>query len=106
NLLEMAQRWGSLRLEKDIFWERIKQVGGVVALLVGSFLCVILIANHRHARESQATQIALSTLRQRERQLKTVMDNQPSMVMLIDTAGRYILVNRQFERFIGRPAED
>ena len=106
NLLEMAQRWGSLRLEKDIDWERIKQVGGVVALLVGSFLCVILIANHRLARESQATQIALSTLRQRERQLKTVMDNQPSMVMLIDTAGRYILVNRQFERFIGRPAED
>lgn len=106
NLLEMAQRWGSLRLEKDIDWERIKQVGGVVALLVGSFLCVILIANHRLARESQATQIALSTLRQRERQLKTVMDNQPSMVMLIDTAGRYILVNRQFERFIGRPAEE
>ena len=77
----------------------------MVALLVGSFVCVMLIANHRLARESQATQIALSALRQRERQLKTVMDNQPSMVMLIDTAGRYVLVNRQFERFIGRTAE-
>ena len=105
NLVEMAQRWGSLRLEKTVDWERIKQVIGVFALLAGSFLCVILVANHRLSRESQATQLALSALRQRERQLKAVMDNQPSMVMLIDTAGRFVLVNRRFERFVGHPAE-
>ena len=105
NLLEMAQRWGSLRLEKEIDWERIKQVGGVFALLAVSFLCVVLIANHRLTRESQATQIALSALRLRERQLKTVMDNQPSMVMLIDTTGKFILVNRQFELFSGFSAD-
>ena len=106
NLMEMTQRWSGLRIEKSINWERIKQIGGILALLAGSFLCIILVANRRLSRESQATQIALSTLRQRERQLKAVMDNQPSMVMMIDADEKYILVNRLFEQFSGYSAQE
>ena len=105
NLMEMAQRWATLRIETNVDWERIKQVGGILGVLAASLLTVILIANRRLARQSQATQKALTALRLRERQLKTVMDNQPSAVVLIDTEGRYVLVNRQFERFIGYSAD-
>ena len=105
NLMEMAQRWANLRIETNVDWERIKQVGGILGLLAASLLTVILVANRRLAGQSQATQRALTALRQRERQLKAVMDNQPSMVALIDADGRYILVNRQFEQFIGRTAD-
>ena len=106
NLTEMAQRWASLRIEKSTDWDRIKHVGGIFALLAGSLLCIFLIANRRLTRESQATQLALRTLRQRERQLKAVMDNQPSMVMMIDADGKYILVNRLFEQFSGYSAQE
>jgi polar amino acid transport system substrate-binding protein len=105
NLMEMAQRWTTLRIETNVDWERIKQVGGILGLLAASLLTVILVANRRLARQSQATQKALTALRQRERQLKAVMDNQPSMVALVDADGRFILANRQFELFIGRTAD-
>jgi len=105
NLMEMAQRWSTLRIESNIDWERIKQVGVFFVLLAGTLLTVILIANRRLSHQSQATQKALTALRQRERQLKAVMDNQPSMVMLVDANGLFILVNRQFEQFVGRTAE-
>ena len=70
NLIEMAQRWTTLRIETNVDWERIKQVGGILGLLAVSLLTVILIANRRLARQSQATQKALTSLRLRERQLK------------------------------------
>ena len=104
NLMEMAQRWSNLRIETNVDWERIKQVGGILGLLAVSLLTVILIANRRLARQSQATQKALTSLRLRERQLKAVMDNQPSGIVLIDTEGRYVLVNMQFEQFVGQTA--
>ena len=105
NLMEMAQRWTTLRIESNVDWERIKQVGSILGLLAASLLAVILIANRRLARQSQATQKALTSLRLRERQLKAVMDNQPSTVALIDADCRYILVNRQLELFIGHTAD-
>ena len=106
NLMEMAQRWTTLRIETNVDWERIKQVSSILGILAASLLTVILIANRRLARQSQATQKALTALRLRERQLKTVMDNQPSMVVLVDTDGRFVLANKQFENFIGRTAEE
>lgn len=105
NLMEMAQRWTTLRIETSVDWERIKQVGGILGLLAASLLTVILVANRRLARQSQATQRALTSLRMRERQLKGVMDNQPNTVVLVDAHGRYILVNRQFEQFVGKTAD-
>ncbi len=105
NLMEMAQRWTTLRIETSVDWERIKQVGGILGLLAASLLTVILVANRRLARQSQATQKALTSLRLRERQLKAVMDNQPSGVVLVDADGRYVLVNRQFEQFVGKMAD-
>lgn len=76
-----------------------------MGLLAASLLTVILVANRRLARQSQATQKALTSLRLRERQLKAVMDNQPSGVVLVDTDSRYVFVNRQFELFVGKPAD-
>ena len=105
NLMEMAQRWTTLRIETNVDWERIKQVGGILGVLAASLLAVILIANRRLARQSQATQQALTALRLRERELKAVMDNQPSMVVLVDADGHIVLVNKQIEIFTGRTAD-
>lgn len=41
-----------------------------------------------------------------ETRLREVIDNSPSLFSLNDLQGRYLMVNRQFERWHGRPAGD
>ncbi len=40
------------------------------------------------------------------RALRAILDNTPAAIFLKDPDGRYLLVNRAFERLHGRPAED
>ena len=108
SLTDIADRWTHLRREQTLDWQRIWQIVGFVLLLAGSVLSVILIWNRKLARESLATQKALESahtiaaaLRQREWQLKAIVDNLPSIVMLKDIEGRFILVNQGFEDFFG-----
>ncbi len=41
-------------------------------------------------------------LQESEQRLQGVLDNAPMMIYIKDTDGRYLLVNRQFERMVGR----
>lgn len=49
-------------------------------------------------RESAERLWALSELRQSQHQLQAMMDNSPAVITVKDFQGRYLLVNRQFER--------
>lgn len=105
-LQEMVRHWSRLRLEKTVDWRRILQIIALLAAVGGSLLAVILVANRRLHKESLATRQALNALRQREQQLKTIMDNQPNMVILKDPDGRFLMVNRCFAEFCDLSAED
>src|SRR5262249_31246394 len=48
---------------------------------------------------------AEETLRQRERQLQGLLDHTPSVVFMKDLDGRYLLVNREYERVVGMSLE-
>lgn len=45
-------------------------------------------------------------LRASERRLQSIIDESPSVIFIKDLDLRYILVNREFERFFGRPREE
>jgi len=49
--------------------------------------------------------LADEALREREQALQVVIDNSPALISYIDADGRYRLVNRQYERWFGRPRE-
>ncbi|MCP3168667.1 sensor histidine kinase [Myxococcus qinghaiensis] len=49
---------------------------------------------------------AEDALQQSERQLRAILDNATSIFVLLDTQGRYIFVNRQWERLFHRTRED
>ena len=85
----------------------------MVALFLGSLLCVILIWNRKLAHESAARQEALEeakanadALWQRKQQLRSIVDNLPSLMMLKDSEARYIMANKYFETFTGNLEDD
>src|SRR5207253_6411382 len=45
---------------------------------------------------------AEKALRDSEQRLHAIIDNSPAMIFLKDTEGRYVLVNRAFEKVAGR----
>jgi diguanylate cyclase (GGDEF)-like protein/PAS domain S-box-containing protein len=47
-----------------------------------------------------------AAVRKSERELRLVTDHLPTLLSYIDTAGRYVRVNRTYERWMGRPAEE
>lgn len=55
------------------------------------------------AREITARREAETALRESEERFAAIVNHSPAVIFLKDAAGRYILVNPQFERLIGRP---
>jgi PAS domain S-box-containing protein len=47
----------------------------------------------------------VAELEQSQRWLQAIMDNSPSVIVIKDLAGRYLMVNRQLERILGIRAE-
>jgi PAS domain S-box-containing protein len=66
-------------------------VGGVTISVLGGALR----AARRRAEEAGAA------IRRSEERLRAILDNSPAAIFLKDTAGRYLLVNRQYERLLG-----
>ncbi len=104
----IINRWANLRIERAMNWTLVLQIGGVAALFLGSLLAVILIWNRKLAHESSERQKALEAARasaaalwQRKQQLRSIVDNLPSLMMLKDSQARYLMVNKYFETFIG-----
>ncbi len=58
-------------------------------------------ANRRLSREIEERKAAERELRRHQEQLRTIMDNLPSHVYVRDALGRFLLMNRQYERFWG-----
>ncbi len=58
-------------------------------------------ANRRLSREIAERLAAERELRLRQEQLGTILDNLPSHVYVRDAQGRFLLINRQYERFWG-----
>lgn len=57
------------------------------------FVAVVVVMSFALTRE----------LRERERRMQAILDNVPAVVFMKDLAGRYLMVNRQFEKLYGRP---
>jgi polar amino acid transport system substrate-binding protein len=106
-------RWANLRIERSTDWALVAQIASVIAFFLGSLISVILIWNRKLARESEARQKALEeakasayALWQRKQQLRSIVDNLPSLMMLKDADARYIMANKYFETFTGNREED
>ena len=104
----IIKRWANLRIERAVNWTLIMQIGGVAAVFLGSLLTVILIWNSKIAHESAERQKALEVARasaadlwQRKQQLRSIVDNLPSIVVLKDANACYLMVNKYFETFTG-----
>ena len=109
----IVNRWANLRIERSTDWTLVVRIGGIVALFLGSLLCVILIWNRKLAHESAERQKALEeakanadALWQRKQQLRSIVDNLPSLMMLKDSEARYIMANKYFETFTGYLEDD
>ncbi|MTJ93289.1 MAG: transporter substrate-binding domain-containing protein [Desulfovibrio sp.] len=109
----VSNRWANLRIERSTDWAFVAQIASVVAFFLGSLISVILIWNRKLARESEARQKALEEARanayalwQRKQQLRSIVDNLPSLMMLKDADARYIMANKYFETFTGNREED
>lgn len=61
------------------------------------------LANQRLSREIADRRAAENDLRRHQKQLRAILDNLPSHVYVRDTSGRYLLINRQYERFWSLP---
>ena len=112
-LAAVINRWANLRIERSVDWTLVFHVAGVVVLFLGSVLGVIVIWNRKLAHESSERQKALESARasaaalwERKQQLRSVVDNLPSLMMLKDADGRYVMVNKFFETFTGNLEAD
>lgn len=82
---------------------------GIALLIMGSivFFLFFILANAYVVDMLDAKrQDAEKTLKINQMQLQTILDHTSSMVCLYDMEGRYILVNRQFEKFVQKPAAE
>ena len=112
-LAAVMNRWANLRIERSTDWTLVARIGSVVALFLGSLLAVILVWNRKLAHESAERQKALEeakanaeALWQRKQQLRSIVDNLPSLMMLKDADARYIMANKFFETFTGNLEDD
>jgi PAS domain S-box-containing protein len=80
---------GSLGWERGITRPRYDAAGNCV----GTLLVV---------RDVTEEKLADEALRRKDIDLRAIMDNAPVAIFLKDTEGRYRLVNRRFERWVGR----
>lgn len=94
---------------KDVPYQLVKKNGERLDVLLSAIaerdasgrwvrsLAVLLDVTERHRAEA--------ALQQSERQLRAILDNATTVFFLIDTRGRYIFVNRQWERVFHRTRE-
>jgi PAS domain S-box-containing protein len=82
-------------IEDEALGVRLIQAGGQDYLVKGYVTGPLLVRSLRYAVERKQAQEALS---ESEAQLRAILDNSPGMVFLKDTEGRYLHVNREFER--------
>ena len=104
----IVNRWANLRIERATDWTLVSRIGAVLAFFLGSLLAVILVWNRKLAHESAERQKALEeakanadALWQRKQQLRSIVDNLPSLMMLKDSEARYVMANKYFELFTG-----
>ena len=112
-LAAIVNRWANLRIERSTDWTLVARIGVVLAFFLGSLLAVILVWNRKLAHESAERQKALEeakanadALWQRKQQLRSIVDNLPSLMMLKDSEARYIMANKYFETFTGCLEDD
>lgn len=70
---------------------------GVLSRAIGLFLIGGLVGHF-----SDRLRQALAVVTSKERQLQSILDNTSAVIYLKDREGRYLLVNRQFERIFGK----
>lgn len=68
----------------------------------------VFLARAERQREEMARvrEQSAAAVRKSERELRLVTDHLPTLLSYIDTSGRYVRVNRTYERWLGRPAEE
>jgi PAS domain S-box-containing protein len=82
-------------IEDEALGVRLIQAGAQDYLVKGYVTGPLLVRSLRYAAERKRAEEALC---ESEARLRDILDNSPGMVFLKDTEGRYLHVNRQFER--------
>jgi PAS domain S-box-containing protein len=82
-------------IEDESLGVRLIQAGAQDYLVKGYVTGPLLVRSLRYAAERKRVEEALC---ESEARLRAILDNSPGMVFLKDTEGRYLDVNRQFER--------
>jgi len=101
---------GRLRREQQRFYRLTILLGFLFMLL---FLGLILLAlrvlsrqNRALSREVAERRHSEAALRNKETQLRTVLDTMPEMVWLKDLTGTYLTCNKRFSQFLDSPEEE
>ena len=82
-------------IEDESLGVRLIQAGAQDYLVKGSVTGPLLVRSLRYAAERKRAEEELS---ESEARLRAILDNSPNLVFLKDTQGRYLHINRQFER--------
>ena len=82
-------------IEDESLGVRLIQAGAQDYLVKGSVTGPLLVRSLRYAVERKRAEEELS---ESEARLRAILDNSPNLVFLKDTQGRYLHINRQFER--------
>ena len=82
-------------IEDEALGVRLIQAGAQDYLVKGSVTGPLLVRSLRYAVERKRAEEELS---ESEARLRAILDNSPNLVFLKDTQGRYLHINRQFER--------
>ena len=82
-------------IEDESLGVRLIQTGAQDYLVKGSVTGPLLVRSLRYAAERKRAEEELS---ESEARLRAILNNSPNLVFLKDTQGRYLHINRQFER--------
>jgi two-component system, cell cycle sensor histidine kinase and response regulator CckA len=90
----LGRNWAAEGRQLEVFWDLF--ILGFAALITGR-----TISDFR--RESMLHEQTTRTLQMQERLLASLVENSPAVIFLKDAKGVYQLVNKAFERVVGRP---
>jgi PAS domain S-box-containing protein len=95
--LEKGQESGEFQLHRPDGTERVVECAATANIIPHRHLSVL--------RDITQRVQAQQALQESEQRLQAIVDNSPALIYLKDTAGRYILVNRQWEILAGLSRE-
>jgi len=95
---QIFNNWMPVRYEQTVKWQTVIKwvlwVGGILGMISG----LMIFWNRKLAKEILQRKKVETALRDSEDRLCNIMNNSSTMIFLKDVGGRYLYVNRQYEK--------